>query len=228
MFWSACLAYLQHRPAPPPSSIWSWKRGHVYSCSLCDSSKSFKTLPFSCLWKAVKFSSSPEKCLLKGFPTASNWEAVREDVGFGVKQIWDHHIEDILSIAYFEPFTFFFWYLKNSRLLLRKDQNRQLIVDLKYQREAWVRTNLESQFYFCRNVTKSTFIRGDKIAWVRNVLTSRWCLFPTKFAHHKIWPGPLDGVWLLGKQNSLVPFPREYVLSRTNTKEKWITLENWA
>lgn len=116
-----------------------------------DSSKSFKTfgtLFFSCLWNAIKFFSSPGKCLLKGFLTADNCEAVREYVGFGIKQIWDHHMKDI-PVAHFEHFMFFA--LKNSRFLLKKSK--------------WAAKEQNERTYSsCRKATPNTFTRGDKIA----------------------------------------------------------------
>lgn len=176
-----------------------------------------------CLWKAVK-SSSPSKGLSKGFPTVGNWEAVREDVG-----VWNQtvlgplcriNLSLVLSISFFGLKTFQGFCLKKRKIRRAKYWPEE---------ETSFRLDLQLLLYFsCRKVTQNIFTGGDKISQVRNVLTSRWCLFPTKFAHHKIWPGPLGEVWLLGKKNSLVPSSREYLLSRANTSRKCVTSENWS
>lgn len=101
--------------ASPKSSLWSCpyrKSGHEYGYFtftwwLLASHLNFGYLAFFffCLWKAGKSSSSPSKCLSKGFPTAGTWEAVREDVG-----VWSQtdlglacrsHLLLILSISLF-------------------------------------------------------------------------------------------------------------------------------
>lgn len=94
-------------------------------------------------------------------------------LNFGVKQIWDHHVEAInllplLSISFsglkiLQGFCF------------KKIQNGVAKYGPeKSEEEILFRTSLELQFYSsCKKVTQNIFPGGDKISQVRNILTSR-------------------------------------------------------
>lgn len=112
--------------------------------------------------------------------------------GFGITHIWGHRTEDILpvlSILFFElKIKDFCWKKKKG---FKMEQQNADLQDQKV-RSYLFRTNSESQFYSsCRKVTWNIFTGGDKIAWVRKVLTPNDVYSPPSLHVIKFDPGHL-------------------------------------
>ena len=113
-------------------------------------------------------------------------------------RVWNHTYLGPSHRRHSTCFEHIIFWIKNQRFLLEKKKKRvqmeQQNADLQDQkvRPYLFRTNSESQFYSsCRKVTWNIFTGGDKIAWVRKVLTPNDVYSPPSLHVIKFDPGHL-------------------------------------